>query len=42
MQLGFESSFAKVTIEGIFDPLLKFVTFTNSQFSGLQETREQN
>ena len=42
VQLVFENSFAKVTIWGIFDLLLKFVTLSNSQFSGLQKTRAHN
>ena len=40
--LVFENSSAKVTIYGIFELLLKFVTLSNSQFSGFQKTRVHN
>ena len=42
VRLVFENSSAKVTISGIFDLLLKFVTLSNSHFSDLQKTRVHN
>ena len=42
VKLVFENSSAKVTVQGIFDFLLKFVALSNSQFSDLQKTRTHN
>ena len=42
VELIFENSSAKVTIYDIFELLLKSVTLSNSQFSGVQKKRAHN
>ena len=42
VQLVFKNSSAKVTVQVVFDLLLKFVALSNSQFFDLQKTRTHN